>query len=73
MNRIARAVARALFWVGLGLIALGVVCAGLSLYVGSWPLRRLAGRNTAGARLAALQELLTAAAGTLAVFRTPDA
>lgn len=72
MTRLARGVARALFWVAVSLIALGVVCAGLSLYVGSWPLRRLAARSSAGARMAAIQELLNAVAGAVAVFRTSD-
>jgi hypothetical protein len=72
VTRIARGAARSLFWVGVAFIALGLVVAGVGLYVGTWPLRRLAIRSSAGARMAALQELLTAVAGTVAVFRTPD-
>lgn len=69
MTRVVRMVARALFWVGVGLVALGIVCAGLSLYVGTWPLRRLARRTSTGARVEAVQELLAAVAGAVAVFR----
>jgi hypothetical protein len=72
VTRLARGLARALFWVGVSLIALGIVCAGLSLYVGSWPIRRLAGRSSTGARVASVQELLAAVAGAVAAFRTTE-
>lgn len=73
MSRLVRGTCRALLYVGVGLIALGIVCAALSLYLGTWPLRRLAGRSAAGARVGAIQELLAAVAGAVAVFRAPDA
>ena len=69
MTRLARALGRALLWVGVALIALGIATAGVALYLSSWPIRRLATRSSTGARVIALQELLVALAGAVAAFR----
>lgn len=69
MTRVARGIARALVFVGFALVALGIVVALVGVYVGSWPLRRLARRSPAGARVAAVQTAMLAAGDLLAAFR----
>lgn len=69
MSRLARGVAHGLLWAGAVMIAVGLVTMLLGVYVGSWPLRRLAGRNPGMAKMAAVQELLVAAGGLLAALR----
>lgn len=55
--------------IGLGTLLIGVLVVGAGLYVGTWPLRRLAGHSPNAARLAALQELAVAVAGAVSAFR----
>lgn len=70
MTRVARAFGRTIVWVGLGFVALGLVAIGAGVYVGSWPVRRVARRAPAIARMAALQEALLAAGALLGAFRS---
>ena len=70
MTRVARGLARALVFAGFALVALGIVVTLVGVYVGSWPLRRLARRSAAGARVAAVQTALLAVGELVAAFRT---
>lgn len=70
MRALARMLARVLFALGATLLFAGLIALALGIYVGSWPLRRLARRDDGpAAKLAALQELAVAIAGAAAVLR----
>lgn len=58
--------------VGCLLALAGIVLCLVGVYLAAWPLRRLATRTPAGARLQAAQELLVALAGVAAVARRGD-
>lgn len=72
MSVAARIVARTLLGLAGALLVAGVLVAALGLYVGTWPIRRAMRDEERHAKTRALQELLFALAGCVAVQRRVD-